>query len=772
MISIENENTFKKAVFEGVNLFVGSGFSLLAEDSEQRPMPVGTALSSELISEFDMPYASNLTLSQICTILESQKREQLYSFLQRRFTISKFDPRYSSLESLEIKTIFTTNIDDLLFKIYASSNSHYLNDIVLRGPSFNDKTAIDLVTLHGSVAHNNEPLAFSTLEIASSFSSDPDKWHFLTNRIQQLPTLFWGYSLEDAGVLQALSPLSVKGRSHSDKWILLRNNDNAAIQYFKALGFNIIISDTSEMLDYLYGLAGKRPSKATVAFTQDLFSEDTIPSIGTVPVRPIIEFYLGAPPAWHDIFSGQLYRTSHYTKIIDSINSGRNTIAIGMPACGKTTLLMQIAANINYNGHKLLCDSLTTEKALLMVKKLGSEKAIIFVDNFADNIEAFEVLLKAPNVLVVGFDRDYVFERASHIIDDNIYNVLDVTELEDRDIQQIYSRIPREIRLGRYMRPNTEAGTMPSLYEVVESNIIKPSLKARFTSVLSQLEKQDNQLHDLLIMSCYVHSCRVPVSYDTASAFLRGHLSGPNDLYWMIDKLGSIMMDYVGNLIESEQDYFTPRSSIVSEAIIEQVPSLAFKRVLVRFHEEVSPLRICRFDIFRRKAFDEYFIGKAFTNWREGMEFYEKLYSRDASPYLKQQGALYLAHKKRFNEAFRWIDEAVMLSRNKVPSIRNSHAIILFRANINMPADDTVRRTLKQSMDILAECYTYDKRKTYHALTFADQALMYSEVFHDDVARQYLETAMRWLIEEEKRVPWHRNVKRLHRSVKNKLLTF
>jgi hypothetical protein len=273
-------------------------------------------------------------------------------------------------------------------------------------------------------------------------------------------------------------------------------------------------------------------------------------------------------------------------------------------------------------------------------------------------------------------------------------------------------------------------------------------------------------------MSCYVHSCRVPVSYDTASAFLRGHLSGPNDLYWMIDKLGSIMMDYVGNLIESEQDYFTPRSSIVSEAIIEQVPSLAFKRVLVRFHEEVSPLRICRFDIFRRKAFDEYFIGKAFTNWREGMEFYEKLYSRDASPYLKQQGALYLAHKKRFNEAFRWIDEAVMLSRNKVPSIRNSHAIILFRANINMPADDTVRRTLKQSMDILAECYTYDKRKTYHALTFADQALMYSEVFHDDVARQYLETAMRWLIEEEKRVPWHRNVKRLHRSVKNKLLTF
>ena len=140
-----------------------------------------------------------------------------------------FDARYFSLGNLNIKSVFTTNVDDLVFKIYSVSDSHYLNDVSQRGPSYSDKFAIDYVPLHGSVIGDFE-LTFSTLDIAGAFDSDPDKWHFLTEAIQKLPTLFVGYGMEDAGILKALNPRTVRNREHKTKWVALREEDQGSIE--------------------------------------------------------------------------------------------------------------------------------------------------------------------------------------------------------------------------------------------------------------------------------------------------------------------------------------------------------------------------------------------------------------------------------------------------------------------------------------------------------------------------------------------------------------
>jgi len=121
-----------------------------------------------------------------------------------------------------------------------------------------------------------------------------------------------------------------------------------------------------------------------------------------------------------------------------------------------------------------------------------------------------------------------------------------------------------------------------------------------------------------------------------------------------------------------------------------------------------------------------------------------------------------------FKEAFNWIEQAITLSGGKNLSIQNSHAIILFRANVNLPPDDpTVKSTLNQGMDILSQCYTQDKRKTCHALTFADHAIQYWNIYADNVAFKYLETAKNWLEEEQKNAPWSVSVKRLLTDVSN-----
>ena len=62
-----------------------------------------------------------------------------------------------------------------------------------------------------------------------------------------------------------------------------------------------------------------------------------------------------------------------------------------------------------------------------------------------------------------------------------------------------------------------------------------------------------------------------------------------------------------------------------------------------------------------------------------------------------------------------------------------------------------------------------DKRKAYHALTFADQALNYWNRYRDTQAIEYLKTSDMWLDAEEKSSPWNRNLKRLKDIIKKKL---
>ncbi len=764
-MNIENEHTFVKALSEGINLFLGSGFSVLAKDRKNRPLPIGGELLSELRKRFSVLDKDKLNLSQLCTVLEGRYGQEFYDYIRQRFSVIQYDPRYGNLSNIYVKTIFTTNVDDLLYKVYATNVNQYLNDMDMNGPVFSDRKAIDLVSLHGSVIEGKRPPVFNVFDIATAFREDPDRWYFLSHRIQDCPTLFWGYSVEDAGAIEALSPSTVQGRPHKDKWIVLTDPGEGIASYYQTIGFQTIHANTSEFLDFLGNIEAPAqfltPTKEKLT-TKTLFPQEALPDVTSVPVRPIIEFYLGAPPSWQDIYAGRLHSTTHCATIRNSINSGKHTIVVGMGACGKTTLLMQVANEISFDGHILICSSLTQERAQFIINRLSNQRAAIFIDNFTDSIDTFRFLTQQPNIIAIGFDREYNFDIVSHRIDVDCCKVIEVTELPETDIQEILSKIPPGIKSPHIQIPTLAKGIHPSLFEIIEANVTKPTLSKRFRSILSQLEKHDKRLLDILLVACYIHSCRTVISMDILMAFLRDIETDYHKIYEMCQTLGSMLSDYYGPLADEEQDYWVPRSTIMSEAVLSQASSKSLNRMLTKFHKNVSPYRIPRYDTFRKWAYNAGLFVKVFPDWKEGKEFYDRSYFRDPTPYLRQQGALYLSMKKRFDEAFIWIDEAVTQSGGKIWSILNSHAVILFRANIGRPADNPiVKRTLQKSMDILANCYHDDKRKTYHALTFADQSLKYYAAYQDEQSIGYLKTAQTWLKEVVARSPWHKNARRL-----------
>ncbi|PKA03868.1 SIR2 family protein, partial [Leptospira ellisii] len=414
---IELEELFKKSLAEGVNLFLGSGFSLHAKDVKGRDLPTGMALTKELIENFKMT-TSTLTLSQIATILNNTKKSEFIEYLKERFYVSTFDNLYYCLNSIKINQIYTTNIDNLIHKIIDHSQYSYLNDVTINGPKFKEKFATDFIPLHGNILNDDRPIIFDSLQIASTFSNSPETWNYLSQGIVNQPTLFWGYSLNDSGVLQSLEGINKIKKSSELKWIALKDENKDEIEYFKALGFNIVIGETIEILKYFEANSTSHKKQHNQTITNNLFDYEYVPKLSTnFPVQPLSTFFTGGDPSWFNIYNGSLYRIHFFKNVQDKILTNKNIIILGAPASGKTTLLMQLAAYTEFEGHKLFLPAVHENKADLIIKKLNGEKAILFIDNFTDEMEGLKRLSKHSNIKLVCCDRDHNFETVSHLID-------------------------------------------------------------------------------------------------------------------------------------------------------------------------------------------------------------------------------------------------------------------------------------------------------------------------------------------------------------------
>lgn len=769
-MQIQNEALFQHSLSEGINLFLGAGFSVLAEGADKK-IPVGDGLKEELLDHFKRKKPSSLNLAQLCHIISSTNKDGLINYFKERFTVTHFDPAYKELEKANIKAIFTTNIDDLIFKIFKDSEKHYINDIQLRGPVISGSSAIDYIALHGSVAYPDADFAFSPIEIAASFERDKDKWFGYIGRIQTTPTLYWGYRVEDAGVLQALAKESSNGRKKADAWIVLRKSDEEAIEYYSSLGFQIIISDTKELLNYI----GKHTLTATSHQNQEdlghAFREYNIPPLTTVPVRSLTEFFLGAEPIWYDIYSGKLHETSHFAAAKNAIIGSKHVILIGGPVTGKSTLLKQLAIGLTGLGTPLYVNEITPEKAQLLTREIDrtNTRSLIFIDNAADAAEAIQTFIKSKNIKVVATERDYIFDSVSHKFPPRIFKLLDVSGLSDIDTQAIQNSIPNDVKRKVFTQTEDQlaSGAEPTFFDVITSTITENSLADRFISAIKTMKQSMPNEHDVLLMACYLHACRVPTSVDIASAFVRNFDLSAMDAFNILDSMGSLLSPYEGALADSAQAFYVPRSRAVAEVVMNRVPAHDLRRMLEMFHTEVSPTKISRYDIFRRTAYDARTISRAFPKWEDGLAFYNAAFRRDPTHSLKQQGALYLSQKKNYELAFSWIDEARGMTGHNNPTIRNSYAVILFAANYDKMANTEVLATLDESMEILQKCYDDDYRKVYHAKIFAEQAIKYSKRFPDsNKLPSYLEKSQSWLESELKNRPGDRWMRNLLRQIK------
>lgn len=762
------KNSLVEAMHSGINLFVGAGFSVYAKDKTGEKLPIGSQLINELHTNVG---PGQKDLSKYCSVMERKNKTLLMNYLTERFKVFSYDPCYLNLNLINLKGVYTTNIDNLIPQIIEKSEFRYVNYQHINGDCI-DERGVNYLPLHGYVENPEKGYIFSVEKISNIYNQATRIFSYLSAALEKYPTIFIGYGLNDAGVIEAITSEQTFQNAQKSKWIVLYNPTKDDIEYFESMGFNIIISETKDFLEAIATLDEWDKIKGKgCEDIENLLRANIIPKDARKQIqRPIDEFYRGFPPKWTDILRNVIYKTSHYKNIEDSIfNKKKGTIIIGSPISGKTTLAMQVGYFIHYNGIKLFLTDLNQGKANYLSKIIGNQNALLIVENFTDDIQAFQELKSLPNVSLVGVDRSHNFGYVSHLINKNNFDIINVTPLTEFDIQGIIDTIPDGIRKSEAeIRKSNPRDMDESIFEFVIRHIKGESVKNRYKKFIKNLENDDIGLAEFLVLCAYMHAARVPLSMEVAYSYFDNF--SYSDVIDMRNQLADFLKeDDAEELAQNNIDGYRPRSSITSEAILSYVSPKLLAKVLNTLIDKVSYIRICNFKTFRKWAFDKRLISKAFPKWEEGKLFYENAFLFDnRNPYVLQQGALYLSSKQKYQEAFDWIDKAKILTNDRQFSIRNSHAIIMFDANYNIYTDEAEEQ-LDRSMEILHKCFNDDMRKTFHAKTYAEQALRYYKKYNNPKSIEYLQQSLVWLEQERDANTWAFDLKSYVKKVREAL---
>ena len=756
----DNEALFVSLVSNyGMNLYLGAGFSVYADNEAGEKLPLGNEINKHLIDVFGLKTNREYTLSKSCQKIKKDNKDALERLLKETYRVKSFDKMYTGLCRLPIKNIITLNIDNLVERIYEDeSSTKIIADNNITGP-LEKNNVVNLYKLHGSVTYPmGSDMSFTDKELTDLFVREPGLFNTVSLKLSSAPTLFWGTSFGDNDSLELICHSEIYSKSATPKWIVVYPLDNVedTIEDLEDLGFNIVVADTKELMEYLCSLsfaASTKVKKYVYREYRENFPANFICNEleHSSVRRPVMDFFSGAEPVISDILSSNVKRTSYFNQILQTIFSKRVTLITGIPGCGKSTLLMQLAFGKEIDGRKFWFNSIIKQEAVKLVKLVKDDKNVtVFLDNLYSNVDAFEVLKGSSNIKLVLAERALNYEYVKRFLSISSDAIVDVSNLAASDIQNICLSMNKSSSDAIALMEKNEN---ISLLEIVFFASTNAQIKERISGYIKDLaefkdEKLKIDLLELYTLVNYTSSCGIPATMDMLYFYFGDLIENYEDIIYALKKMNKIIVETTDEelKIDESQDYLIMRSKLFAEKSIFLIPPEIFAHVLEKFLDKVSPHAIYRYDIFKRKAYDADFTRRAFSKTR-GIQFYEKLLLQNSNPYVRHQYSIFLQRKGDINLAWEQIDRAHTECQKKIFSIANTHAIIMFEKNMAVEAKnekelDIQKNTIGRSFSTLEYCLSQDIRVSYHALTYARNAIRYYEKFgKDEFSESYIDSA-------------------------------
>lgn len=757
----DNEALFVSLVSNyGMNLYLGAGFSVYAENEIGEKLPLGNEIKDRLIEVFGLKTDREYTLSKTCQKIKRDNKDALERLLKETYRVKSFDKMYTGLYQLPIKNVITLNIDNLIEKIYEDENStKTISDNNITGP-LEKSNVVNLYKLHGSVTYPiGSSMSFTDKELTDLFLREPGLFNTVSLKLSSAPTLFWGTSFGDNNSLELICHSEIYSKSTIPKWIVVypSENNEDAIEDLEDLGFNIIVADTKELMEYLCSLSFATSIKVKgyvyKEYRNNFPSNFICNELEHSSVRrPVMDFFSGAEPVVSDILSSNVKRTSYFNQILQTILAKKITLITGIPGCGKSTLLMQLAFSKEVDGRKFWFNSIIKQEAEKLVKLVKDDKNVtVFLDNLYSNVDAFEVFKKSSNIKLVLAERALNYEYVKRFLSISLDAIMDVSNLTTNDIQNICLSMNKSSSDAIALMERNEN---ISLLEIVFYASTNTHIQERISGYIKDLsEFKDEELKiDLLELYTFVNytsACGIPATMDMLFFYFSDLIENYSDIMYALKKMNKIIVETADEelKIDDSQDYLIMRSKLFAEKSIFLIPPEMFAHVLNNFLDKVSPHAIYRYDIFKRRAYDADFTRRAFSKTK-GIQFYEKLLVQNRSPYVRHQYSIFLQRKGDIDLAWEQIDRAYTECQRKIFSIANTHAIIMFEKNMAVDAKNKEelniqKNTIGRSFSTLEYCLSQDIRVSYHALSYARNAIRYYDKFgRDEFLEKYIDNAI------------------------------
>ncbi len=739
IIRIDNENLFKEKLKNGINLFVGAGFSCLP-DEKGNTLPIGNELAKEICDKFEVEQIYSDDLPTASALVRN--KHDLQNFLRERFRVTSYNPAYMAINKINLKSFITTNIDNIIHSVIENGGKYFLNSISYYGATNRAPNALPYIPLHGDVNMPDSELYFGKFDMAVVDKKNEDLFKEMFSKLSNTPTLFWGYSFNDYGVLRTVERLLAK--APHDIWIQCLAEDTKTIAVFKSKGCNIIEGDTQSLLEWINKEAiSAAPSEKSI-INKGSLKRFMIPSLQSVEATLLEDFYQNGRTAWHPILSKRVPELSLINAMYDTSLANKNTILLGGSFTGKTTALMQLALKID-KQNKLYLDKITSEEALFILKNIGNEETWVFFHNFAEDIEAYKIFASHPKIITVGVADDYQFEMVKHLLVGIPYRYKEIGDITILDAQKIYDEIPLGIRTKEFSYKENEDEKF-SMLEMISKNVSNVPTQERIKKILLNIKNRSPQAYEAVLLTSYLEYHRSALSTDIIVSYFG--IGSYTKIQTIIKVAQNILNDYEIDFSrdDSSQDFFILRSKLFlrnAMLLLRYNPLFKkdFAKVITKFIYDVSPFNIYRFHIFRRKAYDSKLFNDLFDKTTAN-ELYKFLYDYDSNPYTLQQWALYCAKIGNYTQAFIYIDQALDSCPSNF-SMQNSRAIIFFEANKGKGSPAAFIE-MQKAMALLGFCYNNDKKKDYHAHKFAEFACYLAENMSE---KNYIGQAITWLEE-------------------------
>jgi len=735
-VDIDNRALFYQALAKGINLFTGAGFSVLPSPSGNF-LPTVSNLLPEICSEFAINTSFSNDIEKVASILKLRNKGPFDKYLREKYTVSDYNPLYNVLNKVNIHSFITTNIDNLFPSVIDNSKKYYLNSSATHGAAKRDGMLIEFTPLHGYVKDLDSELYFGKFELNIVGQINRSLFESAKTDMMRFPTLFWGYGFHDGSVLNALA--DVISSKQQDIWVQCRPNDD--IDYYRALGLNVIIADTESLLrDIEANMEDGDEDTSTSQSLDDnsVWMQFKIPTLNAVESLSVDAYYTRGITHWYYILSDQAYVTELVSTVMNCSLEHKNVVLVGIPFCGKTTLLMQIAQRDRRTTYFI--DRPTLDQAKLLIRNIKpDQKAVLLIDNCAEDMRAYALLANQPNILTIATSDESVFEQSKHLLSARIERI-NFDDLSELEAQSIYNFIPEKFRKDKFTYKENSTDKY-SMLEFMSSNISDALTEDRIHEMLQRAKNADEISFELILLTTYLMKNKSALSTDVLFYYLGD--TSYDEILKYLEKVAGYLNELDLHLYPDadDQDYFSLRSNLFayySDRVLQKYYKKDYGSVVARLIHEVPSSCIYRYFVFKRTAFDSEFFYKLYGTDAESL--YNEIYGFDPSGYTLQQRARYKSKCGDFQDAFVDIDKAsVKLSDNF--SIKNTKAIILFEANKGKKSSEAIK-ALHEAMLTLGDCYRSDKRKAYHARVFAEFAIYLADEYRDS---QYLEQAQTWL---------------------------